>query len=294
MRGHETPIRTSPSSEKAARWELPLWYRQWAEFPSGPPRTSDTQAVLSGEALGRPVLIQAEMVRPQASLVARQAMHAADQLLVAIALNDVAACEHPPLRGDHDLERHLGHLSEQPSVVDETRDIRGDEPVQHAADPNDLPRKNTGINGGFRVIPHDTPQKLHARGNLAAIVFHTDLAIGIFQITVAGPRAQIDPTAQNAVSEEAMVLFIGVGLDYGGFDFPADFRGVGNTGRRLDRGVLDHTSACSDVHRALQERVGRDTDAIFQYNRSVVCVRGHVLPNFHLFRREYPVGDLPV
>ena len=93
------------------------------------------------------------------------------------------------------------------------------ETVHHAANTDDSTREDTGVDGCFGVVTHETSQKLDVGGDFGRPILDVDFSIGILQITVARPRTQIDPAAQIAVTQKTMMLFVGVRFDDRGLDF---------------------------------------------------------------------------
>ncbi len=129
-------------------------------------------------------------------------------------MSHFAAVEHASLRGDHDVGWQFGNLSEQTRVVHKTGDIRGHKAVQHAADADRLTGKDTCVDGGFCIVPHDATDELHTGRDFATVVLHLHFAIGVLQVAIARAGPQINPAAQKTVAQEPVVLLVGVGLDH--------------------------------------------------------------------------------
>ena len=164
--------------------------------------------------------------------MAGEVVHGVDEGDVAVALRDVAAGEHPLLRGDHHFGRQLGDLAEEAGVVDEAGHVGGDEAVDHRAAADGLAGEDAGVDGRLGIVAHDAADELHAGGDLLAAVLHLHVAVGVFQVAVAGAGAEVDPASQVAVAQKAVVLLVGVGLDDRGFDLAADLGRVAERRRR--------------------------------------------------------------
>ena len=114
-------------------------------------------------------------------------MHVIDELDIATALLNTAPSEHALLRADHNFGRQACNLTEQPSVIDEARNIARHKPVHHAAHTDDLASEDARIDRAFGIVPHDAPQKLHVGRRFAKAVFHVDCSIRILQVAIASP-----------------------------------------------------------------------------------------------------------
>ena len=170
----------------------------------------------------------------------RDAVHIVNQLDVATALLDVTACKHPLLCVNHYFRRQARDLAEQPRIIYKAWNVAGYEAVHHTANADDLAGEDASIDSRLRIVPHDATQKLHIGRSLAEPIFHVDCAIGILQIAVASASTQIDPTAEIAVTEEAVVLFIAVGFDNGCFHFATNFGCVGKRHCVFDRRMFQN------------------------------------------------------
>ena len=179
-------------------------------------------------------------------------------------------------------------------VVRKTRHVGGDKPVDHRADADGLAREYAGVDGGFGVIADHAAEELHAGIYLVAVVFHAHRAVGVFQVAVRGAGPQIDPTAQVAVAEKAVVLFVGQRFDDRGLDFAADFAGVPESDEIFERRVFDHPAMGADVDRSAEIAEGPDSSVLFQHNRPVGGIGDAVLSQPGPGCGEQAVGNLAI
>ena len=103
-----------------------------------------------------------ECITETVAFVLGNAIHVMQKLHVAGPLLDFAAREHSLLSRNHDIRWQGGHLAEESSVVNETRNVAGYEPVHHAACADDLASKYAGIDGRLAIVAHDATQELHS------------------------------------------------------------------------------------------------------------------------------------
>ena len=180
-------------------------------------------------------------------------------------------------RGNHHVGRQFGDLSEEPRVVDEARDVRGDESVEHAAHADGLAGEDAGVDGRLGVVPHDAADELHPGRHFPTAVLHLHFAVGVLQIAVARAGSQVDPAAEIAVAQETVVLLVRVGLDDGRFDFAADFRGVADGHIVFDGRMFDDARVASQVGGTGQEGERSDAGMAFQHDRAGLRVGHDVL-----------------
>lgn len=209
--------------------------------------------------------------------MSREIEHGVEQIDVAGSLGDLATGEHAALGGDHDVDRRLGHLSEASCVVDEARHVGRHEAVDHGASADGLASEDAGVDSRFGVVADDAADELHARVDALAVVFHRHGAVGVFQVAVGRACPEVDPTAQVAVAEKAVVLLVGVGFNDRAFDFAADFCRVAHGDAVLDGRVFDDACTGAEMGGAVQVAVGADTDVFFEHDRAVDRFEDHVL-----------------
>ena len=101
-------------------------------------------------------------------------------------------------------------MSERSGVVDETGNVACYVAVKHGTDPDELPGKNAGVDGGFGEVADYTAEKLHVRLKTSVGIFHDNGSVRVFQVAVARPRSEVDPGTDVRMSQKSVVLFIGV------------------------------------------------------------------------------------
>ena len=99
------------------------------------------------------------------------------------------------------------------------------------------------------------PKNCMPVATLSSAVFHVDFSVGVLQVAVTSAGPQIDPTAQIAVSQKPMMLFVGVRFDHRGFDFAADLNGVPQRDAVFQGSVFDH--ACAGDRRKRDRKESR-------------------------------------
>ena len=94
-----------------------------------------------------------------------------------------------------------------------------------AGETNDGAGGEDSADAGFAVIAGDQTDEHSAGVDFAAVDEYANRAVGVFEVGIDGVGGEVDPLANVAVAEEAVVLFVGVAVDDGVFDL----------GRRLCR-----------------------------------------------------------
>jgi len=74
------------------------------------------------------------------------------------------------------------------------------------------------------VVADDRADKHLAAIDEATVDRHLHVAVGVFQIARHGIRTEVNPLADVAMAEKAVVLFVGIAVDDRLFDFAADLR----------------------------------------------------------------------
>lgn len=237
---------------------------------------------------------EAERFLGHLPLFLRQGVHGVEQLDVELSLQDVAAREHPLLGGLHDCGRHFRDLPKRASVIGKARDIRGNEAIDHAANTDRFAGEDAGVDCCLGIVANDAADKLHSGWDALATVVHLDLSISILEVAVAGTSSEIDPTAEIAVTEKAVMLLVRKRLDNRTFDFASNLGRVTDRNVILNRCMLVDSCPGTEVKRTTQETEGTNGGIVFDQNRSRLRIGHHKITDRNAAGNKHSIRDFTV
>src|SRR5262249_44392119 len=117
---------------------------------------------------------------------------------------------------------------------------------------------------------------------------------GVLQVAVAGPRTEVDPAADVAVPQEAMMLFVGKWFDDRGFDLAADFGVVPQRDAVFDRRMFVDAGVGADVNGSAQEAKRADRGVVIDNNWAIFSIGHQMLAKGHILGDKQAVANFAV
>src|SRR5262249_6418556 len=140
------------------------------------------------------------------------------------------------------------------------------------------PRAGAGVQqraqAGLGVVAEEAADLVQAGRHRLAVQRHAHLAVVVAQVAVLRAGAEVDPLADVAVAEEAVVVLVDGPLQHAGLDLAADAAVRAEGGLRAHLGPQD-VGVRADVAGAFQPAEGGDDRLVVDDHRAAPRVGHH-------------------